>query len=81
MNDSMMLVVYRSLSKDDPRAETVRYMNRVNRYLTIDLCIKAAGIVLGLLVWPPFVSVGIVAAAIFTTVVRRGNPVGKRSPG
>lgn len=75
----MMIAVYRSLADDDPRPETIRYMTRVDELLAIDLCIKGAGAVLGLMVWPPFVSVGIVASFIFTTVMRRGNPVGKRS--
>lgn len=74
----MMLLVYRSLSKDDPREEVVQYMNRVNELLMIDIFIKVVGAVLGLLFWPPFASVGIIVAAIFTTVMRRYNPVGKR---
>lgn len=74
----MMLLVYRSLSKDDPREEVVRYMKHVDELLLIDIFIKIIGTVLGLLIWPPFASVGIIAAAIFTTVMRRHNPVGKR---
>ena len=74
----MLVLIYRSLAKDDRRPETIRYMGRVCRLLMIDIGIKIAGAVLGVLLWPPLVSIGILAAAIFTTIMRRSNPVGKR---
>ena len=75
----MMVLIYRSLSKDDRRPETEQYMKRVVSILTIDIAIKAAGVILGLLIWPPLVSVGTLIAALFIAVKRKDNPVGKRT--
>ena len=75
----MMVLIYLSLSKDDRRPETEQYMNRVVSILTVDIAIKVAGVILGLLFWPPLVSVGILIAALFITIKRKDNPVGKRT--
>jgi len=74
----MLVLIYSSLAKDDKRPETVQYMKQVNRLLLIDIGIKIAGAVLGVMFWPPLVSIGILVAAVFTTIMRLGNPVGKR---
>ena len=70
----MLILIYRSLAKDDERPDTVHYMRHVCNLLLIDLGIKVAGTVLGVLLWPPLVSIGILAAAVFIAVMRRGNP-------
>ena len=74
----MMVLIYGSLAQDDKRPGTMRYMGRVRQLLLIDIGIKIAGTILGDLFWPPLVSVGILAAAVFITIMRRDNPVGKR---
>lgn len=74
----MMVLIYRSLAQDDKRPQNVRYMGRVRQLLLIDIGIKIAGTILGILFWPPLVSIGILAAAVFITIMRRDNPVGKR---
>ena len=74
----MMVLIYGSLAQDDKRPGTMRYMGRVRQLLLIDIGIKIAGTILGVLFWPPLVSVGILAAAVFITIMRRDNPVGKR---
>ena len=73
----MLILIYNSLADDDRKEWTTAYMTRVNRILMIDVGIKAAGVVLGLLFWPPLISFGILAAALFTTITKRHNPVGK----
>lgn len=61
----MMLLIYSSLAKDDTREATVKYMKKVRVSLLIDIGIKAVGTIIGVLFWPPLVSVGILAAALF----------------
>ena len=39
----------------------------------IDIGIKIAGTILGVFVWPPFASIGILVAAVFIAIMRRGN--------
>ncbi len=75
----MMMLIYHSLEKDDPREYTVKYMKKVNGLLMIDVCIKIAGAVIGVLFWPPLVSVGILAAAIFIMIARKIYSVGKEN--
>lgn len=72
---AMMILIYKSLAKDDPREETVKYMKAVNGFLMIDIGIKAAGTIIGILSWPPLVSISVLIAAIFIMVKRRDNPV------
>lgn len=67
----MMILIYRSLAKDDPRESTVIYMKKVSGFLTIDVLIKLVGAVLGVLFWPPLVSIGVLAAAVFIMIVRK----------
>ena len=66
----MMILIYRSLAKDDPRESTVRYMTTVSGFLMIDVLIKLVCAVLGVLFWPPLVSIGVLAAAVFIMIVR-----------
>ena len=75
----MMLLIYGSLAKDDKRESTVRYMKTVNQYLTVDLGIKIAGTVAGILFWPPLVSIGVLCAAVFIMVARNGCSARKES--
>ena len=70
----MLILIYRSLAKDNPKEETVRYMNRVCHILEIDVGIKAVGMILGILFWPPIVSIGILLAAVFTGIARQNKP-------
>ena len=42
--------------------------------LFIDIGIKIAGTILGVLIWPPFASIGVLIAAVFIAIMRRGNP-------
>ena len=67
----MMMLIYRSLAKDDERESTVDYMKTVNGFLRIDVGIKIAGMVFGILFWPPLVSVGVLIAAVFTMIARK----------
>ena len=69
----MMMLIYRSLAKDDGRSETSEYMKTVNGFLLIDVGIKIAGTVAGVLVYPPLVSVGVLAAAAFIMIVRKSH--------
>ena len=65
-----MILIYRSRAKDDPRESTVRYMKTVSGFLMIDVLIKLVCAVLGVLFWPPLVSIGVLAAAVFIMIVR-----------
>ncbi len=56
----------------------MQYMNHICGFLLVDVGIKTVGTILGILFWPPMVSIGILAAAVFTAVMRRGNPVVER---
>lgn len=56
---AMLMLIYRSLAKDDARESTVKYMKTVNRLLAIDIGIKMAGAIFGVLFWAPLVSIGI----------------------
>ena len=71
----MMIFIYKSLAKDDEREETVKYMSTVNRFLMIDVGIKAAGAVIGVLFWPPLVSIAVFVAAVFIMIVRATNSI------
>lgn len=71
----MMIFIYKSLAKDDEREETVKYMSTVNRFLMIDVGIKAAGAVIGVLFWPPLVSIAVLVAAVFIMIVRATNSI------
>ena len=66
----MMILIYRSLAGDDPRESTVRYMKTVSGFLMVDVLIKLVCGVLGVLFWPPLVSIGVLAAAVFIMIVR-----------
>lgn len=73
----MMILIYRSLAKDDGRESTALYMNTVCRFLLVDVLIKTVCAVIGVLFWPPLVSIGVLAAAVFiifarTSITRRG---------
>ena len=70
----MMILIYRSMAKDDARETTVNYMNTVSGFLMIDVGIKILGTVIGIIFWPPLVSVGILAAAVFIMFARRRLP-------
>ena len=70
----MLILIYRSLAKDDTRPDTVQYMSHVCRLLLIDIGIKIVGTILGVIFWPPFASIGILIAAVFIAIMRRGNP-------
>lgn len=70
----MLILIYRSLAKDDQRPDTVQYMKHVCGLLFIDIGIKIAGTILGVLIWPPFASIGVLIAAVFIAIMRRGNP-------
>ena len=70
----MLILIYRSLAKDDTRPDTVQYMSHVCRLLLIDIGIKIVGTILGVSIWPPFASIGILIAAVFIAIMRRGNP-------
>jgi hypothetical protein len=61
----------------DPREDTVKYMKTVNGFLVIDVGIKIVGTVIGVLFWPPLVSIGVLVAAVFIMVARRGIATGK----
>ena len=74
----MLILIYKSLARDDGRPDTVQYMNHICGFLLVDVGIKTVGTILGILFWPPMVSIGILAAAVFTAVMRRGNPVVER---
>ena len=74
----MLMLIYRSLAKDDGRVETAAYMKKVVGFLTVDLCIKIAGTVAGVLFWPPLVSIGVLAAAVFIMIARRGASANNR---
>ena len=52
---------------------TVKYMQAVSRFLRTDLLIKVAGMIAGVLFWPPIVSLGVLAAAIFIMTARKGS--------
>ena len=39
-----------------------------------DYGIRIAGTILGVLIWPPFASIGVLIAAVFIAIMRRGNP-------
>lgn len=65
------------LKLGDPREGTVKYMKTVNGFLMIDVGIKIVGTVIGVLFWPPLVSIGVLVAAIFIMVARRGIATGK----
>ena len=67
----MMMLIYSSLEKDDNRENVVKYMKRVNGFLAVDVLIKVLCAVLGVLFWPPLVSIGVLAAAVFIMVVRK----------
>lgn len=67
----MMILIYGSLAKDDPREATLRYMKNVRVSLLIDVGIKTLGTVIGVLFWPPLVSIGILAAALFIMIARK----------
>ena len=43
----------------------------VNGFLAVDVLIKVLCAVLGVLFWPPLVSIGVLAAAVFIMVVRK----------
>lgn len=66
----MLILIYGSLAKDDDREVTAEYMGRVRGLLLIDVGIKVAGTVLGVIFWPPLVSVGVLAAAVFIMIMR-----------
>lgn len=68
----MLILIYKSLAKDDPREGTVKYMRTVNGFLMIDVGIKIVGTVTGVLFWPPLVSIGVLVAAVFIMVARKG---------
>ena len=70
----MMLLIYSSLAKDDTREATVNYMKKVRVSLLIDIGIKIVGTIIGVLFWPPLVSIGILAAAIFIMIARKKKP-------
>lgn len=69
----MLILIYGSLAKDDEREVTVEYMGRVRGLLLIDVGIKIAGTVLGVIFWPPLVSIGVLAAAVFIMIMRGMN--------
>lgn len=71
----MMMGIYKSLGRDDTRETTVQYMKKVNGFLLTDLGIKTAGTVAGVLFWPPLVSFGVLGAAVFIMIVRKGDSV------
>ena len=52
----MLLLIYKSLEKDNPPERTVKYMQAVSRFLRTDLLIKVAGMIAGVLFWPPIFS-------------------------
>lgn len=52
-------------------------MRTVNGFLMIDVGIKIAGTVIGVLLWPPLVSIGVLVAAVFIMVARKGLSAGK----
>ena len=68
---AMLMLIYRSLANDDDRESTVKYMRTVNAFLRIDIGIKIVGTILGVLFWPPLVSVGILIAAVFIMAARK----------
>ena len=68
----MMILIYWSLAKDDKRENTVKYMKKVNEFLLIDVGIKIVGTVLGILFWPPLVTLGVLTAAISIGIARKG---------
>jgi hypothetical protein len=41
----------------------------------IDVGIKAAGAVIGVLFWPPLVSIAVLVAAVFIMIVRATNSI------
>lgn len=69
----MLLLIYKSLEKDNPPERTVKHMQAVSRFLRTDLLIKVAGMIAGVLFWPPIVSLGVLAAAIFIMTARKGS--------
>lgn len=53
-------------------------VNRLRKGIGIDLCVKAVGILLGMLLWPPFVIVAVFVAMIclvveFSSAHRKGE--------
>ena len=75
----MLILIYRSLAKDNRRESTAQYMKKINGFLMIDLGIKIAGTTAGLLVWPPLVSIGVLSAAVFIMAARTAGSDGKES--
>jgi len=73
----MLILIYNSLAEDNPHESAVKYMKTVNGSLIIDVGIKIAGTVIGVLFWPPLVSIGVLVAAVFIMVARRGIATGK----
>ena len=73
----MLILIYNSLAEDNPHESAVKYMKTVNGSLIIDVGIKIAGTVIGVLFWPPLVSIGVLVAAVFIMLARRGIATGK----
>lgn len=69
----MLILIYGSLAKDDDNESTARYMGQVRRFLLTDIVIKIAGTFLGVIFWPPLVSLGVLAAAIYIMIMRSVN--------
>lgn len=67
----MMILIYGSLAKDDTRKTTKEYMKKVRILLLIDVGIKTAATIIGVLFWPPLVSIGVLTAAIYIMVMRK----------
>lgn len=68
----MLILIYLSLAKDDQSEGAAEYMRTVSRLLVVDVCIKIAGTVIGVLLWPPLVSIGVLIAAMFIMIARKG---------
>ena len=69
----MMILLYQRLAKDNNNPETVKYMRNVSHLILIDVGIMSLGALLGIFVWSPLASIGIVAASLFIILVKSGD--------
>jgi uncharacterized membrane protein len=62
--------LYTSMNRDNKDTGACSYIDFAERNLRIDLVIKIAGFVLGVVFYPPIVEIGVLAAALYMVVGR-----------
>ena len=67
----MLYLIHKSLAKDDGRPETVAYMNHICNLMMVSVGMMIVGAVLGMFVWTPLVTIGLLAAAVILTTRRK----------